>query len=215
MVVNVHNVCGSEKLGRKELLNWINEFTGIRNEKIEELSNGVSYCIAVGLLFKECNAVKRVKSDLKFEYEFISNWKLLQSSFVELKIEKQVPVDKLVKAKFQENLEFLQWFKKFVDVNLNETEGSQLNHSTNILSNSPTKTRLQNVSLDHAQKNGNLPCINVPVTVMEQNLMIACRERDYYFKKLQELEEILKEDVHKDLSLTKLLLKVLYAEDRV
>lgn len=28
-----------------------------------------------------------------------------------------VPIDKLVKARFQDNFEFLQWFKKFFDVN--------------------------------------------------------------------------------------------------
>jgi RP/EB family microtubule-associated protein len=28
-----------------------------------------------------------------------------------------VPVEKLIKGKFQDNFEFLQWFKKFFDVN--------------------------------------------------------------------------------------------------
>ena len=28
-----------------------------------------------------------------------------------------VPIDKLVKGKFQDNFEFLQWFKKFFDAN--------------------------------------------------------------------------------------------------
>ena len=32
-------------------------------------------------------------------------------------VDKIVPVDKLVKGKFQDNFEFLQWFKKFVDAN--------------------------------------------------------------------------------------------------
>lgn len=30
---------------------------------------------------------------------------------------KIVPVEKLIKAKFQDNFEFLQWFKKFFDAN--------------------------------------------------------------------------------------------------
>ena len=34
-----------------------------------------------------------------------------------LKIFQSVEVDKLVKAKFQDNFEFLQWFKKFFDAN--------------------------------------------------------------------------------------------------
>ena len=31
-----------------------------------------------------------------------------------------VPVEKLVKGKFQDNFEFVQWFKKFFDANYTE-----------------------------------------------------------------------------------------------
>lgn len=33
-----------------------------------------------------------------------------------------IPIDKLVKGRFQDNFEFLQWFKKFYDVNSNYDE---------------------------------------------------------------------------------------------
>ena len=33
-----------------------------------------------------------------------------------------IPVDKLVKGKFQDNFEFLQWFKRFFDANYDGTE---------------------------------------------------------------------------------------------
>lgn len=33
-----------------------------------------------------------------------------------------VPIDKLVKGRFQDNFEFLQWFKKFFDANYQGTE---------------------------------------------------------------------------------------------
>lgn len=32
-------------------------------------------------------------------------------------VDKIIPVDKLVKGKFQDNFEFVQWFKKFFDAN--------------------------------------------------------------------------------------------------
>ena len=44
--------------------------------------------------------------------------------FIE-KIEKMVqviPVDKLIKGRFQDNFEFLQWFKKFFDANYDGRE---------------------------------------------------------------------------------------------
>ena len=33
-----------------------------------------------------------------------------------------IPVDKLIKGKFQDNFEFVQWFKKFFDANYNGCE---------------------------------------------------------------------------------------------
>ena len=33
-----------------------------------------------------------------------------------------IPVDRLVKGKFQDNFEFVQWFKKFFDANYNGGE---------------------------------------------------------------------------------------------
>lgn len=34
----------------------------------------------------------------------------------------QIPIEKLIKGRFQDNFEFLQWFKKFYDVNHDEKE---------------------------------------------------------------------------------------------
>ena len=42
---------------------------------------------------------------------------MLQASFKKMNVDKIVPVDRLIKAKFQDNFEFLQWFKKFFDAN--------------------------------------------------------------------------------------------------
>ncbi|CAI5738293.1 unnamed protein product [Peronospora destructor] len=49
------------------------------------------------------------------EHEFMHNYKLLQQSFTALKIDKQIAVDRLIRGKYQDNLEFLQWLKAFYD----------------------------------------------------------------------------------------------------
>ena len=41
----------------------------------------------------------------------------MQQAWKQLGIEKPVPVQMLLKSKFQDNFEFLQWFKKFFDAN--------------------------------------------------------------------------------------------------
>ena len=49
------------------------------------------------------------------DYEFINNYKLLQSAFNKNKVQRHVDVDKLIRAKYQDNLEFCQWLKAFFD----------------------------------------------------------------------------------------------------
>merc|ERR1711935_488598 len=69
------------------------------------------------MLFPGCIPVKRIKFKTKLEHEYISNFKLLQGAFKKMTVDKIVPVDKLVKGRFQDNFEFLQWFKRFFDAN--------------------------------------------------------------------------------------------------
>ena len=51
----------------------------------------------------------------KNEYEYVQNFKVLQQTFQTHHIDKAIPVDRLVKCRFQDNLEFLQWVKRFWD----------------------------------------------------------------------------------------------------
>merc|ERR1712241_601123 len=69
------------------------------------------------MLFPNCVQLKKVKFKTKLEHEFIQNFKVLQAAFKRMQVDKIVPVDKLIKGRFQDNFEFLQWFKKFFDAN--------------------------------------------------------------------------------------------------
>merc|ERR1719391_533788 len=69
------------------------------------------------MLFPGSVQVKKVKFNTKLEHEYITNFKVLQASFKKMNVDKIVPVDRLVKGRFQDNFEFLQWFKKFFDAN--------------------------------------------------------------------------------------------------
>merc|ERR1719341_437918 len=69
------------------------------------------------MLFPGSIQIKKVKFNTKLEHEYINNFKVLQASFKKMSVDKIVPVDRLVKGKFQDNFEFLQWFKKFFDAN--------------------------------------------------------------------------------------------------
>lgn len=89
----------------------------MNHAKIEQLASGAAYCQFMDMLFPACLPLKKIKFQAKLEHEYIHNFKLLQASFKKLGVNKIIPVDKLVKGKFQDNFEFVQWFKKFFDAN--------------------------------------------------------------------------------------------------
>ncbi|XP_037010358.1 microtubule-associated protein RP/EB family member 2 isoform X4 [Artibeus jamaicensis] len=83
---------------------------------------GAAYCQFMDMLFPGCISLKKVKFQAKLEHEYIHNFKLLQASFKRMNVDKVIPVEKLVKGRFQDNLDFIQWFKKFYDANYDGKE---------------------------------------------------------------------------------------------
>ena len=63
--------------------------------------------------------LQKVKWNAKHDYEFVENYKVLQSAFDKNGIKRHIEVDKLVKARYQDNLEFCQWIKRYFDLNYN------------------------------------------------------------------------------------------------
>ncbi|KAL1395516.1 hypothetical protein pipiens_011191 [Culex pipiens pipiens] len=123
MAVNVHfTSCTTENLSRNEILAWVNRTLLSDFRKIEELCTGAAYCQMMDILFPGCVPLKRIKYCTNLEHDFINNLKLFQNTLVAMKIDKAVPIDRLVKGRFQDNFEFVQWFKKFFDVNYDGKE---------------------------------------------------------------------------------------------
>ena len=49
------------------------------------------------------------------EFEILLNYKILQTAFSKNLIDKFIDVDRLITARYMDNLEFMQWFKKFFE----------------------------------------------------------------------------------------------------
>ncbi|KNZ57276.1 RP/EB family microtubule-associated protein [Puccinia sorghi] len=60
--------------------------------------------------------LSRVKMNANQEYEYLNNFKVIQAAFKKHQIDKPVPVTALIKCKMQDNLEFMQWLKKYWDM---------------------------------------------------------------------------------------------------
>ncbi|XP_076238332.1 microtubule-associated protein RP/EB family member 1 isoform X2 [Calliopsis andreniformis] len=123
MAVNVYatNVT-TENLSRHDMLAWVNDCLQASFTKIEELCTGAVYCQFMDMLFPGSVPLKKVKFKTNLEHEYIQNFKILQGGFKKMNVDKVIPVDKLVKGRFQDNFEFLQWFKKFFDANYDGRE---------------------------------------------------------------------------------------------
>ncbi|KRF98563.1 uncharacterized protein Dwil_GK22141, isoform D [Drosophila willistoni] len=123
MAVNVYSTnVTSENLSRHDMLAWVNDCLQSNFSKIEELCTGAAYCQFMDMLFPNSVPVKRVKFRTNLEHEYIQNFKILQAGFKKMSVDKIIPVDKLIKGRFQDNFEFLQWFKKFFDANYDGRE---------------------------------------------------------------------------------------------
>ncbi|KAF2101874.1 hypothetical protein NA57DRAFT_64539 [Rhizodiscina lignyota] len=59
--------------------------------------------------------MSRVKFNVNTEYAYIQNFKILQNAFTKHQVDRLVPVEALIKCKMQDNLEFLQWSKRYWD----------------------------------------------------------------------------------------------------
>ncbi|XP_074111705.1 microtubule-associated protein RP/EB family member 1 isoform X1 [Cotesia typhae] len=123
MAVNVYatNVT-TDNLSRHDMLAWVNDCLQSSFTKIEELCTGAVYCQFMDMLFPGCVPLKRVKFRTNLEHEYIQNFKILQGAFKKMNVDKIVPIDRLIKGRFQDNFEFLQWFKKFFDANYSGNE---------------------------------------------------------------------------------------------
>ncbi|XP_017029154.1 microtubule-associated protein RP/EB family member 1 [Drosophila kikkawai] len=107
----------AENLSRHEILAWVNETLQANIKKIEELCSGAAYCVLMDKLFPNSVQLKRVKMEANQEHEFLNNFKILQGGFKKMSVEKFIPIERLVKGQFTDNLEFLKWFKKFYNAN--------------------------------------------------------------------------------------------------
>ncbi|XP_041053949.1 microtubule-associated protein RP/EB family member 1-like [Carcharodon carcharias] len=118
MAVNVYFTSStSDNLSRHDMLAWVNDSLHLNYTKIEQLCSGAAYCQFMDMIFPGSIILKKVKFLARLEHEYIQNFKLLQAAFKKMEVDKIIAVDKLMKGKFQDNFEFLQWFRRFFDAN--------------------------------------------------------------------------------------------------
>ncbi|XP_009469710.1 PREDICTED: microtubule-associated protein RP/EB family member 1 isoform X2 [Nipponia nippon] len=240
MAVNVYSTSvTSDNLSRHDMLAWINESLQLTLTKIEQLCSGAAYCQFMDMLFPGSVALKKVKFQAKLEHEYIQNFKVLQAGFKRMGVDKIIPVDKLVKGKFQDNFEFVQWFKKFFDANYDGKEydpvaarQGQETVAPNLVApvvNKPKKpltpqrpivtqrtagtpkagTGMVKKAAGDDESAGLIEQINVLKLTVED----LEKERDFYFGKLRNIELICQENEGENDPVLQRIVEILYATD--
>ncbi|KAH9309649.1 hypothetical protein KI387_037560, partial [Taxus chinensis] len=197
-------------------------------------ASGAIYC----QLMDACNSgvvpMHKVNFDAKSEYEMIQNYKVLQEVFNKLRIAKHIDVNKLIKGRPLDNLEFMQWLKRYCDsttarnlilrIPYNAAErremckgGKEMNRKTALAYNSQTtglmKTPVNSLCSRRVDSNEGLngyskstPRNTLPPSLSQAALQIRAlfeqvaelkvavdnleKERDFYFRKLGDIENI-------------------------
>jgi hypothetical protein len=106
---------GAFFVGKNEILKWVNSTLKLNLTKIEQACTGAVYCQIIDSIHNGKVKMHKVNWKAKLEHEFIANFKVLQQSFIDCNIPKNIEVAKLTKGKYQDNLEFLQWMKRYYD----------------------------------------------------------------------------------------------------
>eukprot|EP00358_Blepharisma_japonicum_P004107 CAMPEP_0202948726 /NCGR_PEP_ID=MMETSP1395-20130829/14399_1 /ASSEMBLY_ACC=CAM_ASM_000871 /TAXON_ID=5961 /ORGANISM="Blepharisma japonicum, Strain Stock R1072" /LENGTH=253 /DNA_ID=CAMNT_0049651069 /DNA_START=38 /DNA_END=799 /DNA_ORIENTATION=+ len=108
---------GAFFVGKSELLSWVNGLLQLNITRVEQMATGAAYCQIMDAVFPGCINLGKVNWMAKYDHEYTQNFKLLQAAFDKNNVQKHIEVEKLIKAKSLDNLEFMQWFKRFVDLN--------------------------------------------------------------------------------------------------
>lgn len=102
---------GAFFVSRTELLQWVNGLLQVNLTKVEQCASGAVYCQIVDSCHPGTVKMSKLNWMAKAEHEYVPNYKILQAAFDKNNIEKHIDVDKLIRAKYQDNLEMLQWMK--------------------------------------------------------------------------------------------------------
>lgn len=108
---------GAYFVGRKEIIDFINTTLELRLNKVEDTASGCVACQLLDILYPNTVPMSKVDWSANKSFEYVQNYKILQTCFTKLRIDRHIDVDRLISGKYMDNLEFMQWFKRYFELN--------------------------------------------------------------------------------------------------
>lgn len=141
-------------------------------------------------------------------------------TFAKHQIDKPIPIEQLVKCKMQDNLEFLQWTKKFWDLNFPDHEYDAVaRRKGGSLGAAGPKAPVSAGAGGAARRGGITPnapgraapraagapsaALQQENTTLKETVVGLERERDFYFSKLRDIELLIQQAIDEDPELDK------------
>ncbi|KAF3405437.1 Microtubule integrity protein mal3 [Talaromyces pinophilus] len=207
---------------RQELLAWLNNLLQLNITKVEQCGTGAAFCQIFDSIFMDVT-MNRVKFNVNTEYAYLQNFKILQNTFKRHSIDRPVPVESLVKCRMQDNLEFLQWAKKFWDqhypggdydaVARRKASGGPAASTAPITAartssagarrgTTPTGAGVR-PRVAGAGAGPGVAALNQEIAAQKEAIAGLEKERDFYFAKLRDIELLLQTAVEADPELEK------------
>lgn len=81
-----------ETFSRNDLLAWLNDLLKTNISKIEQLGTGSTYCLLFDQIYPGKIQTSKINIKAKSEYEYTTNFKLLQQAFLKVDIQKPIEV---------------------------------------------------------------------------------------------------------------------------
>ncbi|XP_052822784.1 uncharacterized protein LOC128247397 [Octopus bimaculoides] len=113
----VNNTFRVQNVSKEDLIIWFRRAIAPKLSSIGELGTGVDFCVGIGILFPGSIAFEDIKFSPVTDTDKRQNFKCLQAAFKNFAVDKDIPVENLIKGTFKGNFFFGKWFKAFFHAN--------------------------------------------------------------------------------------------------
>lgn len=185
---------------RQDLIAWLNNLLSLNITKVEQCGTGAALCQVFDSIYQDI-PMSKVKFNVNTEYAYLQNFKILQNCFTRHAIERPINVEQLIKCKMQDNLELLQWTKRFWDQNFpggdydavarRRASGAPPTTSSTTPKTSAMAGRrgATPTTLGRPTKGGlGIAALQQENNTLKEHVQGLERERDFYFSKLRDIE---------------------------